>query len=102
MPDEEDQDLRREPSFGNPGESEPKPEPGPEGGDNQRHAPADAELAEARRKAQENHESRLRALAEMENVRKRAQIDVANAHKYALESLSADLLPVRDSLEAAL
>jgi molecular chaperone GrpE len=35
-------------------------------------------------------------------MRKRAQIDVANAHKYALENFALQLLPVRDSLEAAL
>ncbi|NIO39707.1 MAG: nucleotide exchange factor GrpE [Burkholderiales bacterium] len=56
-----------------------------------------AELA-----AQEHHDAWLRAKAETENVRKRAQIDVANAHKYALEKFAEDLLPVRDSLEAAL
>jgi len=56
-----------------------------------------AELA-----AQEHHDAWLRAKAEMENVRKRAQIDVANAHKFALEGFAQELLPVRDSLEAAL
>ena len=38
----------------------------------------------------------------MDNVRKRAQLDVANAHKYSVESLASQLLPVKDSLEAAL
>ncbi len=56
-----------------------------------------AELA-----AQEHHDAWLRAKAETENVRKRAQIDVANAHKFALEGFAQELLPVRDSLEAAL
>jgi molecular chaperone GrpE len=56
-----------------------------------------AELA-----AQEHHDAWLRAKAETENVRKRAQTDVANAHKFALEGFAQELLPVRDSLEAAL
>ena len=56
-----------------------------------------AELA-----AQEHHDAWLRAKAETENVRKRAQSDVANAHKFALEGFAQELLPVRDSLEAAL
>jgi len=56
-----------------------------------------AELA-----AQEHHDAWLRAKAETENMRKRAQMDVANAHKFALEGFAHELLPVRDSLEAAL
>ena len=51
---------------------------------------------------QEHHDAWLRARAEADNVRKRAQADIANAHKYALESFATELLPVRDSLEAAL
>ncbi len=59
-------------------------------------------LKQAELAAQEHHDAWLRAKAETENVRKRAQIDVANAHKYALEDFAQQLLPVRDSLEAAL
>lgn len=62
----------------------------------------EALLKQAELAAQEHHDAWLRAKAETENVRKRAQIDVANAHKYALESFAGELLPVRDSLEAAL
>lgn len=43
----------------------------------------------------------LRAVAEMENIRKRALRDVENAHRYALEKFSGELLAVRDSLELA-
>ena len=43
----------------------------------------------------------LRTVAEMENVRRRAQRDVENAHKFAIERLLSDLLPVVDSLEKA-
>ncbi len=59
-------------------------------------------LKQAELAAQEHHDAWLRAKAETENMRKRAQIDVANAHKYALENFALQLLPVRDSLEAAL
>jgi molecular chaperone GrpE len=52
--------------------------------------------------AQEHYDAWLRAKAEGDNIRKRAQADVANAHKYAVESFAAELLPVRDALEAAL
>ena len=41
----------------------------------------------------------LRALADTENLRKRAERDLANAHKFALERFAAELLPVKDSLE---
>ena len=40
----------------------------------------------------------LRTVAEMENVRRRSQRDVENAHKFAVEKLLGDLLPVLDSL----
>lgn len=43
----------------------------------------------------------LRTVAEMENVRRRSQRDVENAHKFAVEKLLGDLLPVLDSLEKA-
>lgn len=44
----------------------------------------------------------LRARAEMENIRRRAQTDISNAHKYATENFAESLLAVKDSLEAAL
>ena len=62
---------------------------------------ADAALAEAEAKIVELQESFLRAKAETENVRRRAQEDVAKAHKFAIESFAEHLLPVVDSLEAA-
>ncbi len=56
-------------------------------------------LEEARREAREHMEMALRARAELDNVRKRAERDVANAHRYGLERFVNELLPVRDSLE---
>lgn len=62
----------------------------------------EAALAAAQAEAQANRDAQLRALAELENVRKRAQRDIENAHRYALERFAGELLPVRDSLELAL
>lgn len=59
-------------------------------------------LKEAEIKAAEHHDAWIRAKAETENIRKRAQSDVSNAHKYAIENFSAELLTVMDSLDAAL
>lgn len=51
---------------------------------------------------QESREQILRIQAEMQNVRRRAERDVANAHKFALEKFAGELLPVVDNLERAL
>ena len=59
-------------------------------------------LKEAELRATEHHDAWLRAKAEADNIRKRAQSDIANAHKYAIEKFSSELLAVMDSLEAAL
>lgn len=59
-------------------------------------------LQKAEAAAQEHRDAFLRAKAETENMRKRAQIDVANAHKYAVENFATELVAVKDSLEAAL
>ena len=59
-------------------------------------------LASARAEIERLKEDFLRAKAETENIRRRAAEDVTRAHKFALESFAATLLPVRDSLEAAL
>jgi molecular chaperone GrpE len=63
---------------------------------------ADELLRRAELQAQEHHDAYLRAKAEADNIRKRAQIDVQNAHKFGVESFANALLPVKDSLEAAL
>jgi len=51
---------------------------------------------------QDSREQVLRIQAEMQNVRRRAERDVANAHKFALEKFAGELLPVVDNLERAL
>jgi molecular chaperone GrpE len=57
------------------------------------------ELAAARAKADEHWQAYLRAVAETENVRKRAARDVEAASRYAIERFAGELLEVRDSLE---
>jgi molecular chaperone GrpE len=59
------------------------------------------ELEKAKTEAAENMDKFMRAAAELENTRRRAQIDVANAHKYALDKFATEILMVRDSLEQA-
>jgi len=60
------------------------------------------ELAEAEQKAQENWDKAIRTQAEMENLRKRTQKDLEDAHRYALNSFAKELLSVLDSLELGL
>ena len=62
-------------------------------------AELEAKLAEAEKQASEAKDQALRTLAEMENLRKRTDRDLENAHKYALEKFAGELLPVIDSLE---
>jgi molecular chaperone GrpE len=59
-------------------------------------------LAAAEAKITALQEEFLRAKAETENVRRRGQEDVTKAHKFAIEGFAENLLPVLDSLEAAL
>lgn len=61
----------------------------------------DSEVEALRAQAKEAQEQMLRAQAEMQNVRRRAEIDVEKAHKFALEKFVKELLPVADSLEKA-
>ena len=70
----------------------------PEGDPQELHAL----LTDARDKADEHWDQCLRLQADIENLRKRRERDVANAHKFALEKFAVDLLPVRDSLEMGL
>lgn len=56
-------------------------------------------LEAARQEAQDNHDKYLRAHAEQENIRRRAERDVSAAHKFGVERFAKDLLTVADSLE---
>ncbi|MEJ1354234.1 MAG: nucleotide exchange factor GrpE [Candidatus Sedimenticola sp. (ex Thyasira tokunagai)] len=59
-------------------------------------------LEDARSKADEHWNQLIRSKAEMDNLRKRQDRDLENAHKYALERFVNELLPVRDSMELGL
>jgi molecular chaperone GrpE len=82
-------------------ESEQQPRSGAEDAAlNEEAGAADkAELEAAVRAA--TRDAQLRAAAEMDNIRKRAQRDIENAQRYALERFAGELLAVRDSLELA-
>ncbi|MGH8686885.1 MAG: nucleotide exchange factor GrpE [Burkholderiales bacterium] len=82
--------------------SDPKPQadkvPHPDSG---AEAP-ESTLADALAKLETQREAWLRALADADNARKRAQAEVAQARKFGAERLVEDLVPVMDSLDAAL
>lgn len=59
-------------------------------------------LQQSQQKADEYHDAWLRAKAESENVRRRAQEDIAKASRFAVDRFARELLAVKDSLEAAL
>ena len=70
-------------------------------------APADsldlaAALAAAEARATENRNSYLRAVAEMDNFRKRSEREIDNARKFAIERFAQELVPVGDALEAGI
>ncbi|GAB3023224.1 nucleotide exchange factor GrpE [Bowmanella dokdonensis] len=68
----------------------------------QRIAELEAELAAAKATLSEQKDSVLRARADMDNARKRADAEVDKARKFALERFAGELLPVIDNLERAL
>ena len=72
-----------------------EPRPGVEPG-------VEEQLKKALFAAAEHHDAWLRAKAEADNIRKRAQAEIAGAHKFAVENFAAELLAVKDSLEEAL
>lgn len=66
------------------------------------HTALEEQLTLAEQKAHENWEKSVRAVAELDNVRRRMEREVVNAHKYGMEKLISALLPIKDSLEQAL
>ena len=66
------------------------------------HEELTAALAAAETKAAEYYDALLRAKAETDNARRRAQEDVSKAHKFGIENFAESLLPVMDSLQGAL
>lgn len=82
-------------------ENESQPENQADGADPMDQAEQASEDESAGDEVAKLKDQLLRTMAEMENVRRRAQRDVENAHKFAVEKLLSDLLPVVDSLEKA-
>ena len=70
--------------------------------DHPNYTELEEKLTLAEQKAHENWEKSVRAVAEIDNVRRRMEREVANAHKYGAEKLISALLPIVDSLEQAL
>jgi len=64
--------------------------------------PIEELLLEAQAKIEEQREAMLRAFADADNARKRAQVEAIASQKYAVERFAENLLPVMDSLQAAL
>lgn len=60
------------------------------------------QLAEAQARLAEMQDAFMRAKADGENIRRRAQEDVSKAHKFAVEAFAEAMVPVKDSLEMAL
>lgn len=60
------------------------------------------QLEALKQKADKNWDLAVRAKAELDNVRKRSEIEVANAHKYALDKFIPELLPILDGLDQGL
>ncbi|HEY3074753.1 MAG TPA: nucleotide exchange factor GrpE [Burkholderiales bacterium] len=88
---------RGHPQFDKMQEETVQPQPAENSG-----KPLEQQLAEAQAQVQTQREAMLRALADAENARKRYQAEAANSQKYAIERFAETLLPVVDSLEAAL
>ena len=59
------------------------------------------QLAQSEERAKNHWDQYLRSVAELDNIRKRAQRDVENAHRFGLEKAAQELIPVRDSLDLA-
>ena len=101
--DNQDQELERQEKIGDEFDAEVAEE----NSENIESKEVDVEFLEGQlEKLQEQSKASLdkvvRAQAEMENLRKRAARDVENAHKYALEKFTNELLPIMDSLELGL
>lgn len=90
-------------------ENQAVPHPDAEQAPAQPSTPADSvtasleeQLSSTEARLAEMHDAFMRAKADGENIRRRAQEDVAKAHKFAVESFAEAMVPVKDSLEMAL
>jgi molecular chaperone GrpE len=104
MPEQQDTATSNEPELigQGTGASGPAAEPNPQAPQPEVMPSLEELLRKAELQAAEHYDAWLRAKADAENIRKRAQDDIAKAHKFAVDNFSSELLAVRDSLEAAL
>jgi molecular chaperone GrpE len=79
-----------------------RPDPAAENGETPEAASAESLLAEAEGRAEQYRADFLRAIAELENVRKRSAREVDAARQYGIEKFASELLPVADTLALAL
>ncbi len=94
MQDQENQEVTNQPE-GDAAAQAPQAAQAAEPGLEEQLSATEAKLAEM-------HDAFMRAKADAENIRRRAQEDVSKAHKFAIESFAEAMVPVRDSLEMAL
>ncbi|HLS82950.1 MAG TPA: nucleotide exchange factor GrpE [Steroidobacter sp.] len=99
LPDEQDRPAAAQPAAQNQLGGADAASGAPEAADPKQIEELRAALADAEARAAESKDLYLRALAEADNVRKRAARDIEQAHKYALERFANDLIGVKDSLE---
>ncbi len=105
MPEQQDTAASAEPELigqGTGPASTPAAEPASQAAEPEVMPSLEELLRKAELQATEHYDAWLRAKADADNIRKRAQEDIAKAHKFAVENFSSELLAVRDSLEAAL
>lgn len=97
-----------QPEQGEPGDAgadagatDPEPAEAPETDSDTGEASPAAQLEAVKAELAEHKDRYMRAVAEAENIRRRADNDIANARKYAVEGFASEILAVRDSLEIA-
>jgi molecular chaperone GrpE len=98
----EQQSTQQIPELPKPGDTPTAPAPGDTAPAADPIPSPQEMLKAAELRAAEHHDAWLRARAETENVRRRAQEDIVKAGKFAIDKFAGELLAVRDSLEAAL
>jgi len=81
---------------------EPQPADPNKGLEHPSYEELEKKLLQSEELAHKNWDKAMRAAAELENIRSRSQRELENAHKYSIEKFAKELLPVIDSLEAAL
>jgi len=106
MQDQENQELSQQQSQADAANEAAQASAGqagvPPSGEPAAQSDLEAQLSATEAKLAETHDAFMRAKADAENIRRRAQDDVSKAHKFAIESFAEAMVPVRDSLEMAL